>query len=62
MSSPFCGVACDTLHITKKGNSQMKMFLIATTCVALFLFTLWMLISEDDFLDNEIADPFGEGK
>lgn len=40
----------------------MKMFLIAVTCVALFLFTLWMLISEDDFLDNEIADPFGEGK
>ena len=40
----------------------MKMFLVATGTVLAFLFTLWMVISEDDFLDNEIADPFGEGK
>lgn len=37
----------------------MKMFLVAVVSVALFLFTLWMLISEDDFLDNEIKNPFG---
>lgn len=40
----------------------MQNFLIAITCVALFLFTLWMIISEDDFLDNEINEPFGDSK
>lgn len=37
----------------------MKMFLLAITMVSLFLFTLWMVISEDSFLDDEINNPFG---
>lgn len=40
----------------------MKMFVIAVVCVVLFLFTLWMVISEDDFLDNETINPWGDKK
>ena len=36
----------------------MKLFLLALGTVSAFLFILWMIIEKDNFLDNEINDPW----
>jgi hypothetical protein len=36
----------------------MKLFLIAIATVSSFLFIMWMIIEKDNFLDNEIRNPW----
>lgn len=36
----------------------MKLFLIAVGTVSAFLFIMWMIIEQDDFLDDQINDPW----
>lgn len=40
------------------GKVKMKLFLIAIAIVSSFLFIMWMIIEKDNFLDNEIRNPW----